>query len=253
MTYVYKGAGVNLSENPVKIKPKRLQPKRKSAEADGVDGENQPTINYDAIAIEIEKEAKEKAKELLQQAQAKAQANERAIIDKAEQSAKKIFDEEYQKAYDLGIVDGRKQKLQEIEQAIATLSGEVDKIRRGYEAFEAAHKQEVLTLTLALCEKILAEKISADDNILQPIVTKALEDMKTGARCSIIVSHEALPSLEQLKWELTRAQNLDSEIFNIIAKDVPKDFCIIETENEILDVSINNQFENLLNILKHEQ
>ncbi len=251
MSNVFKGFGINLSQNPVKIEMSSPFHIPRSAPIQEVEEE------FEQVAVEQElpdpkelvADAARKAKEIIEQANAEMQAQKTAF----EEELKTTLEMERQKAYELGLLDGAEKKSQEIEDAIATLTKSVAEIKENFNDFIDEQKSDLVTLVLEVCEKILAKRIEADDMVMMPIIQKALSDIKIKSHCAINVSEDASELVTFLKSELKKSKNSNSEMFDIVAKDMPVDFCVLEVDDSCLDISISTQFENLKNFLKHSE
>ncbi len=197
--------------------------------------------------IEIIESAKIQAAQMLEQAEQEINAKREAFeLEKAN-----VISAEKQRAYDIGLLEGAEQKAKDIEEAIASISSQIDEIKANFNEFMDEQKSDLITLVLEVTEKILAKRLENDDYIMIPIIQKALRDVKLKSHCSISVSQEAITLLAFLKKELINANDTNSAMFDIVAKDMPLDFCVLEIDEELLDVSISTQFENLGNFLKH--
>ncbi len=198
---------------------------------------------------ELVAEATRKAQSIIEQANAEMQAQKAAF----DEELKATLESERQRAYELGLLEGAEKKAQDIEDAIVSLTGAVAEIKENFNDFIDEQKSDLVTLVLEVCEKILAKRIEADDLVMMPIIQKALSGIKIKSHCAITVSEDASELVTFLKSELKKSKNSDSEMFDIVAKDMPVDFCVLEVDDSCLDISISTQFENLKNFLKHSE
>ncbi len=253
MSNVFKGFGVNISQNPVKIElPTPAEnvdyPVLEEAADDfeqgvGVLPEELPDPK------ELVEAALREAEQIKARAEAEVKTQHEAFLVELEQTKA----QEKQKAYELGLIEGAEKRSQEIEQAIAALSDIVTEIKENFNSFIDEQRSDLVTLVLEVTEKILAKQIELDDMVMLPIIQKALQSVKIKSHCSIAVSEDADELITFLKRELKKSQNSDSAMFDIVAKDMPLDFCVLEVDDSCLDISVSAQFENLKNFLKHSE
>ncbi len=254
MSNIYKGAGTSLSQSPVKITcPEPAQPiligLPEPVLEDAQQLTQQAVIDEEILPDpkELVMAAKKEAEEII--AAAKREVEQQKIS--FEEDLKRRIEAEKKQAYEIGMLEGSEQKTQEIEQAIASLSNAVDEIKSNFNSFMDEQRSDLITLVLEVTEKILAKRIENDDYIMVPIIQKALQGVKIKSHCAISVSEDAGQLLAFLKKELMNSSDPDSAMFDVLAKDMPLDFCVLEVNEELLDLSISTQFENLGNFLKH--
>ncbi len=255
MFNVYKGAGLNLSQNPVMIVCPEPEPEELTLSdfpvfsdnvISSVDEEPDEILPDPRLLVE---EAMREAEEIRSNALRDIEAQKTAL----EEDMQRKLEVERKRAYDIGLLEGAEKKVEDIENAIAAFSESIDEIKLNFNDFMDEQRSDIITLVLEVTEKILAKRLDNDDYIMVPIIQKALQDVKIKSHCAISVSEEATSLLAFLKKELINTKDPDSAMFDIVAKDMPLDFCVLEVDEELLDVSISTQFENLGNFLKHHE
>ncbi len=254
MSNIYKGAGINLSQNPVKITcPEPSQPILIGLPETVIEEAEQITQPLPEETLPDPKElveaAKKQADEILAAARLEIEQQKAAF----EEEIKRQVEAEKKQAYNIGMLEGSEKKSEEIENAIARLSESIDEIKFNFNNFMDEQRSDIITLVLEVTEKILAKRLENDDYIMVPIIQKALQGVKIKSHCAISVSEDAGQLLAFLKKELMNSKNPDSAMFDVLAKDMPLDFCVLEVNEELLDISISTQFENLGNFLKHNE
>ncbi len=255
MYNVYKSSNIIVTDDTVHIRPSELSIIKKIKEpviADNADAQEISAIiaRTKQQSIEIIEQSKKEAELIIENAKKTAEAQAAHSKLALENELNIITQQERKNAYELGLLEGVKKKSDDIERAIAILNEQVKSTNQQTELRMAQFEENLVELTLQVCEKILIKKIESDNTVLLPIISQALNNMKQGSQCTVTVSKEAEPALLELKQSLASAKNFASDMFDIVAKDVPPDFCVIETEDNVLDFSILNQFENLKNYIK---
>ncbi len=254
MYSIFKGFGANISQNPVKIEMPRSVSELDTSLPVGDDElsqlqEEQLVFEPLPDPSELLENAESEAARIIETAK-KEMAAERSAF---EEELKRTVEAEKQKAYELGLIEGAEKKAQDIENAIAELNAIVGEIKENFNEFIDEQRSDLVTLVLEVTEKILAKRIEADDMIMLPIIQKALQTVKINSHCAIAVSEDASELITFLKSELKKSKNADSAMFDVVAKDMPIDFCMLEVDDSCLDISISSQFENLKNFLKHSE
>ncbi|MEA5010164.1 MAG: FliH/SctL family protein [Angelakisella sp.] len=173
-------------------------------------------------------QAKQRADEALSQAKVK--------LEEARQIKNKAFDE--------GINEGKKAKEEEFNQLFAYIKATITQLEEQQEQYFNQLEKEIHSLSLDICSKVLAKKLSDDDLVMTNMVSQVVAGIKNTDWISVEISDEMCILAEKLKKELPlkakEGQNLE-----VVMKDIPRGSCIVQTPDGIIDASVSTQLENL--------
>lgn len=253
MYSVHKGAGANIKEQPINIDgPLSQQGETPDVAAPEPVGEDTDEILKQEPAGQpvdtVIEEAKAKAQEIQKKAEAEIELQRKQFADEMV----KQLEEESRIALEKGYIEGGAKKEKDIENAIIDLGGILQEIKEKFNVFIEEQKSDLFTVVLEVTQKILTKRLDNDDYIMVPIIQKALSDIKIKSKCIVTVSENAGELLSFLKKELKALKSPSDVVFEVAAKDMPLDFCTVEIDDSVLDISILNQLQNLENFFKRE-
>lgn len=170
------------------------------------------SIERDAAALRAK--AKSDVERIVQDAQ-----TERArIVQGAREAGHKLgFDEGKAAGLAAGREEGIRQALQETRESVAKIESALAAALAGFEAersdLHADARQRLLTLSLALAEKIIRRAIACDPSVVSEQVAAVLQQVTKPTRITLRVSpsdrpiiHAALPAL---LGQLARSEHVD--------------------------------------------
>jgi len=212
------------------------------------------------LEIEIIQKAREKAKELIEQANTEIQKKKEEMIKEEESLHKKMSDaleEARVKGYQEGFEAGRNDGLESVENLIQEAKNIVDLSRKDYfEKLENA-ELEIIDLAVKIAEKIVGKSIDSDPEYWNQLVKTALKEVREHEDIKIFVH----PS----KFELTKSQKKmleailhdSNDIYIYPDDELEENACIIETSFGTIDASVDSQLteikKQLLQIVEEMQ
>lgn len=202
------------------------------------------------MADGVIKSAKEDAEAIVSQAYDEAEKLRAEAYDEAE----RIKVEAREEGYNLGYSEGKETADKELSEGIAALEQQMNDA----EAMFQERKEELIQATERnmvdwLCRmipRITGISIDNQQDVLLYIINQAMRDLDNSNQFVIRVSSEDFNEISERKNEIygARNPNIDLEVFED-AKLTSKQ-CIIETDNGMVDVSLDVQLENLIKALR---
>lgn len=235
------------------------------AELDGVDfGDNDlltvDTSNLTHLDI-TDEERQQKVDEILQAAQVDADAIVSKAHDEAEQLRAEAFDEAERiksQAKEDGYQNGYSEAIEkasvEIAQKEADLEHRMQMVEQELQERKAILTKEMenqmIDLLCRLIPSITGVVIDGQKDVLLYMINNAMHDLDNSKNFIIKVSSDDYNELLERKEEIYGALNpaIDMEIFED-SKLEPMQ-CMIETDNGIVDVSLDVQLDNLITALR---
>ncbi len=235
------------------------------AELDGVDFDDNGLLTVDTSNLThldiTDEERQQKVDEIVQAAQVDADAIVSKAHDEAERLRAEAFDEaERIKAqakedgYQNGYSEAIEKASAEIAQKEADLEQRMQMVEQELQEREAFLTKEIenqmIDLLCQLIPSITGVVIDGQRDVLLYMINNAMHDLDNSKSFIIKVSGDKYNELLERKEEIYGALNpaIDMEIFED-AKLAPMQ-CMIETDNGIVDVSLDVQLDNLITALR---
>ncbi|NLJ79139.1 MAG: hypothetical protein GX329_07235 [Tissierellia bacterium] len=208
---------------------------------------------HDLILAAAEKEAKE----IMESAHIVSEKKMSEAYEEIRMRYKKAmaqgYDEGYKsgldKGYDEGYRDGFKQGEEDSEQLIAeALDIKNDYIAKRNNALRSAEK-ELIELIISIYEKVLHKKIEDDEDLVVSLVLNGIDNLEIARKLTIIVPKESYRVVEENKDKILAKVSSVNELDIRVNSDMKQGDCIIETSRGSVDVSIDNQLEEVKDLL----
>lgn len=193
-------------------------------------------------------EAQSEADKIVQEAQAFA-ARVREQMEQEQQSFQIELQARAEQAQNDGFMQGREEgkKLGYneaqafIEQARETVALSKDDYKRKIEASE----QTILSLSLKIAEKIIANTLTGDPEQFLPIVKKALKEAREYREIQLHVHPSHYEFLLVQKEDLIRIFPKETELYIFPDSELTDQSCIIESANGRIDASVDQQLDEI--------
>ncbi len=221
--------------------------KKKFIGKEGVDADYQ--IGIDVIKETLFKENNEKSKQLEQDAKKKAEE----FLEDAKLKSQEIFmvaeRNGYEEGYLRGLVDGANASCTAAEESLDGIKGLIDLIKNEKYEFVKREEKNLLTLSFELAKKIMKQAIHLDDTIVEKMLREIVQENEG----QITISMSEYQKTLDLKVDKSLAKKIRSfskESKVIFIKE--EDILLVETENEVIDMSVPTQIEHLKKALENK-
>lgn len=224
--------------------------------ADGEEGEFQDGLSVihmdDVIEEERQKLSQEISQEVQQETERQVQqmlkdAREEAeqILAGAREEAEEIRSQAEAEGHETGLTQGMvvaKNKLQEMQ---VKLKEEFEEKHRELEEQERQMEPFFAELTADLVEKITGIICQDKKEVILYLIERAMEHLERSKQITIRVSKEDMAAVAMQKMELKEAAEGIEEFDVVEDSNLMMNQCIIETENRIIDCSLDVQLQSL--------
>lgn len=203
-----------------------------------------------SIANEIIRSAKKEADEMIEKAHEEVEKIRATAYDELQDLKTQAKEEGYQKGYQ----EGFESAINEYEEKKAELEEQICQSKIFLEEKEAelvkVTEHKMVDLLCQLIPTITGVVIENQKDVLLYIINAAMQDLDNSKHFVIKVSCDAYEDIAERKEEIYGAlnPNIEMEIFED-AKLLPMQ-CLIETDNGIVDISLDVQLDNLRKALK---
>ena len=193
-----------------------------------------------------EQELNEKAEAVLKSASDSAQT----ILQSARMQAENIKIEAIKEGNSQGYNDGFKQGEAQIEQVKKDLEEEFKEKQALFEERASKFESEFVDLASSIIEKITGIIIEDKKDVIMHLINKAIGNCENSNSYVIRVSKEDFDYVSGFKQRLI--DSLKEGVYVEIAEseNLTRNKCIIETDNTVIDCSLDSQMDNLIENLK---
>ncbi len=191
-----------------------------------------------------EEEQRKKAGAIIENAKKEASAILEAAKDEAQRLKKDTFEKAREQGYEEGINKGSKE-IQEIKK---NLLEERELQKKEYEKLLVETSGVVTELMISLITKLTGILIEDKSDIILYLVEKALLDDDAMDDYTIKVSRDDVDILSSKKDYIEGLVERNIQI--LVDPQLGKNQCLIETENKVIDCSLDVQLNNLITDLK---
>ena len=226
---------------------------------------DQPHIDLDASLYDrLLKEAEKKYDEIIKTAEGRAneiidsaheEAEERLNMayERAKEITKKFRDEGYRegkeqgykKGYEDGYDEGKKESNKLIKEALSIKDSYVKKRNRLLKEAE----KDLVELVISVYEKVLNKKVEEDTDIIVDLILNGIDNLEISQTLTIIVPKESYDSVNKSRDIILAKASLIDELDIRVNSNMKKGDCILETTKGSVDVSVDNQLNEVRDLL----
>ena len=132
-----------------------------------------------------------------------------------------------------------------LEEAYAQRDNIVDRLGQGLEEFKRQMNERVAGLAFMMAEKILRKKVEYDEAELADMVAGAVLSERDKENITVHIPEDAVGLVEALEKRLEPLRDKMGGVLRIKTESRPPGFVQVETEEGIVDASLDVQLDNL--------
>ena len=202
------------------------------------------------VANEIIRSAKEEAEMIVDQAHDEVEKLRADAYEEAGLIKKQAHDEGYQSGYEKAISVAKK----EIEEKQVEFEQYIEQVELQFEEKEKQLYKDVenrmVDLLCQLIPSVTGVVVGNQRDVLLYMINMAIQDLDNSKHFIIKVSSADYEDLVERKEEIYGALNPSIELEIFEDTKLTQKQCLIETDNGIVDVSLDVQLDNLIKALK---
>ena len=177
-----------------------------------------------------------------------------AIVDKAIQQSNQIKEESRQEGIELGRQEGLAAAAAEIEQLKEQLLQEQEEYKnqliREQEEVYSGLEPRFAEVVCDLVERLTGVVVKQNKDIIMYLINNAMKDIDNAHSFVIYLSEDDYPYVEENKDKIYGVMNPNISVELYQDAKLSKNQCKIETENGLVDLSLNLQLQQLQDALK---
>lgn len=208
-------------------------------------GEQDLTGKRYALISEEKRKILEHARNQAEQSAARileeAYAQRDNIVNTARGEAGRIREQARQEGYNHGM----EQALKDIAADVEAIRESVEQIRQEAGEFESRLGGKVAELSFMMAEKILKKKVECDETELADMIEKAVLSERDKENIILHVPAHAVRLVEILEQRLEPLKERVGGTLRIKTEERPAGYVQVETEEGIVDASLDVQLDNL--------
>jgi len=166
----------------------------------------------------------------------RAKADAEAIIEEANEKAKQVMVEGYEKGYAEGMATARADALKDIQRIAELAANAAADMSR----ITLASEEGIVELALSIAEKIVGKSLAEDRTVLVAMVKDVLERLETMDVLRVRVNPEDLEILRPF-WEEGVITQTGRGIDLVADPRVQMGGCIIDTSTSVVDAQIKTK------------
>lgn len=195
-------------------------------------------------------DAMDKAKELRDDAREKANK----IIEDAWQEAESIKENAYKEGYETGLEDGNMEAMKRADEYLVNIKNEQEEAKSRMLAKNEAYlddaEKKLINLTCDLIKKISGIVVDDYKPVMLNMINNALNDVESTSKYTIKVCEESYTYVSDNSERIVGAANPNITIDVFADPKLERGQCIIETDNGIINLSMDIQIQNLITAFK---
>lgn len=180
--------------------------------------------------------------------EARAQADE--IIAEANRAAENIRNQAYDTGFAQGIEEGKRQGAVLLEEKRAALAQDYNRRLKLLEEQEKELEPHFASIIAGLVEKLTGVICENKKDVIVHLIEKALKNLKKTNKIVLRVSKEDITMVSSKRGEIMKYIREGTEFEIVEDAGLMLNQCIIETDNRIIDCSLDAQLDNLREHIK---
>lgn len=180
--------------------------------------------------------------------EARAQADE--IIAEANRAAENIRNQAYDTGFAQGIEEGKRQGAVLLEEKRAALAQDYNRRLKLLEEQEKELEPHFASIIAGLVEKLTGVICENKKDVIVHLINKALKNLEKTSRIVLRVSKEDIAVVSSKRGEIMKYIREGTEFEIVEDAGLMLNQCIIETDNRIIDCSLDTQLDNLREHIK---
>ncbi len=228
---------------------------RQLSGSDGIDGmpeegENQFTgglnvINMDDVLDEERQKLSEEAAAMGKTVIAQAKQEADAIIAEAKNEAEAIRKQAYEEGKAQGIEEGTSQAMGMIESQREEMQAEYNRMFQELKEQEENLEPHFAEIVAGLVQKITGVLCEDKKDVITYLIDNALNNLESTKKIVLRVSKDDIAEVSAKRNDFVKAVKAGTEFEIMEDNSLSANQCIIETDNKIIDCSLDAQLDSL--------
>lgn len=181
-------------------------------------------------------------------------SEENKIENKVLEKLALIQSDAYQKAFDLGLLEGHEkaynQKTNDINHSLTELENMMTHLAHLKEEMIRQNESHIVKLVYDIAKRIALDHIEEKPEIVLSVIKNAIEMAQADEEVNVLICSEQLDFLEQMKDKAGRDSEFLKKVKFQVSDQVTSGGCIIETNFGVVDARIGERVNKLWSEMK---
>ena len=206
-------------------------------------------VNMDDLLQQEKEKMSEEFEEQSRLKLAEAQRQAEEIVQKARDEAERICQNALEEGKRQGIEEGLAAARSQMEQERESFEQQMQQKQEEWERDIAELEPQIADIITALVEKLVGIKCQDHKDVLVYLIDRALHHLERAESITVRVSQEDLLAVSSQKERILEAAG-EAECNLVEDGSLASGQCIIETENKMIDCSLDVQLQSLAEQIK---
>lgn len=202
-------------------------------------------INMEDVLDEERQKLSEEAAAMGESVIAKARQEADAIIAEARNEAEEIRNQAYEEGKAQGIEEGKDQALSMMESQRANMQAEYNKMFQELKEQEENLEPHFAEIMAGLVQKITGVLCEDKKDVIIYLIDNALNNLESTKKIVLRVSKDDIAEVSAKRNDFVKGVKAGTEFEIIEDNSLSANQCIIETDNKIIDCSLDVQLDSL--------
>lgn len=253
-------------KNNESVRVTKFNPLHTALYGDG-DGDGSVTVKFPEIGalekqLEEEEDAnnpelsegKREALRILEDAKKEAGLIIEAAKEEAEKLRKEASERGYEEGHEKGLEEGRLEGMRKCEEEAevqteafrAEMTDALGAVAKTKQRILERYMNELKDLAITVAEKVIHVSLNSSGRVIERMISDEAEKHKKTAWVKIYMNKRDYNMMAETDRDMvSELSNLSDNIKFVVMDDEPEGYAIMETPEEIVDLSVNTQLSNI--------
>jgi flagellar assembly protein FliH len=194
-------------------------------------------------AIKVLDDARKKAEEILEEARAEAEKLRKEAAEKG-----------YEEGHEKGLEDGREEGIRIVEEERRDeteafreqMTEALGMVTKSRDKILARYMNELKDIAITVAEKVIHVSLNSSGRVIERMIADEAEKHKRTAWVKIYMNKKDYNMMAETDIDMvSELSNLSENIKFVVMDDEPEGYAILETPEEIVDLSVDTQIRNI--------
>lgn len=176
-------------------------------------------------------------------------SEEQKIEEKVLDKISLLQQDAYQKAYDLGFLEGSQKAIEDKSDELNLKSLEIDQLLASINQIkeEMIHQNEahMIRMIYQIASKLAFDHVNENQEVVLNVIKKSIEEAQADEHVNVLVANEQLEFLEKIKQAEKRENEFLKKVKFVGSETVSVGSCIVETNYGVIDARIEERISKL--------
>ncbi len=176
-------------------------------------------------------------------------SEEQKIEEKVLDKISLLQQDAYQKAYDLGFLEGSQKAIEDKSDELNLKSLEMDQLLASLIQIkeEMIHQNEahMMRMIYQIASKLAFDHVNENQEVVLNVIKKSIEEAQADEHVNVLVANEQLEFLEKIKQAEKRENEFLKKVKFVGSDTVSVGSCIVETNYGVIDARIEERISKL--------